>query len=220
MEPLIFEKSSAGRQGVSLPDLDVPEIKNLIPQELLNDEIDLPELSEVDVVRHFTKLSQKNFSVDSGFYPLGSCTMKYNPKINEDISRMPGLSNIHPLQDGNTVQGILELLFNFEEYLKAIFGYEAFTLQPSAGAHGELTALLMIKEYFRCQGSGARCQVIIPDSAHGTNPASVAFVGYEVVQVRSNASGGVDLDALRAATGDDTAAMMLTNPNTLGLFDE
>jgi glycine dehydrogenase subunit 2 len=225
---LIFEKSSPDRKAYSLPDLDVSEekIEKLIPKELLRESLNLPELSEVDVVRHFTNLSRKNFGVDSGFYPLGSCTMKYNPKVNEEIAKLPGFTDIHPYQPAEEVQGILELLYDFEQYLCAIFGYDAFTFQPAAGAHGELTSLLMIKAYheenskLKTQNSKLRNKIIIPDSSHGTNPASVSMVGYETIVVKSNGRGNIDIDALRKAVGEDTAGLMLTNPNTLGLFDE
>ncbi|MDD5382906.1 MAG: aminomethyl-transferring glycine dehydrogenase subunit GcvPB [Candidatus Margulisbacteria bacterium] len=219
---LIFEKSSAGRKAFSLPDLDIPEedIDELVPKDLLRAELNLPELAEIDVVRHFTNLSRKNFGVDSGFYPLGSCTMKYNPKVNEEAAKSPGFTDIHPLQDEAEIQGILELLYNFEQYMCAIFGYDAFTLQPAAGAHGELTSLMMIKAYHRDKGNGKRDKVIIPDSSHGTNPASVSMVGYHPIVVKSNGRGNIDIDALIKAVGDDTAGLMLTNPNTLGLFDE
>jgi len=221
-EPLIFERSSEGRSAVSLPSLDVPSkpLKDLVPEGMLRRELFLPEVSEIDLVRHFTRLSQRNFGVDLGFYPLGSCTMKYNPKMNEDIAMLSGFSEIHPYQDESTVQGILELLYNFEKYLCEIFGYRGFTLQPAAGAHGELTALFMIKAYHQSRGDAARSIVIVPDSSHGTNPASVTMVGYKAHQVRSNERGGVDIDELKKAVGPDTAALMLTNPNTLGLFDE
>jgi glycine dehydrogenase subunit 2 len=227
-EPLIFEKSSPGRRAFSLPDLDVPEqkIEDLIPQELLRDDLNLPELSEVDVIRHFTNLSHKNFGVDGGFYPLGSCTMKYNPKVNEEIAKLPGFTEIHPHQPEKEAQGILELLYNFEQYLCAIFGYDAFTFQPAAGAHGELTALLMIKAYhedklkIKNEKLKTRNKIIIPDSSHGTNPASVTMCGYQIKVVKSNGRGNIDVDELRKAAGDDTAGLMLTNPNTLGLFDE
>ncbi|NQT29999.1 MAG: aminomethyl-transferring glycine dehydrogenase subunit GcvPB [Candidatus Saganbacteria bacterium] len=223
-EPLIFEKSRPGRAAYSLPDLDVPlqSVKDLIPKELLRDNLNLPELSEIDVVRHFTHLSEKNLGVDSAFYPLGSCTMKYNPKVSEEIAKLPHFTEIHPYQAEDEISGILELLYNFEQYLCAIFGYEAFTFQPAAGAHGELTALLMIKAYHenKSKVSGPRSKVIIPDSSHGTNPASVALVGYETVVVKSNSRGNIDIEALKEVVGDDTAALMLTNPNTLGLFDE
>jgi len=222
-EPLIFELSSEGRRAFSLPDLDVDaeDISKLVPSGLLlSGSPDLPEVSEVDLVRHFTRLSRRNFSVDLGFYPLGSCTMKYNPKVNEDAAALPGFRDIHPLQSDSTVQGLLELLYNFEQYMCAVFGYDAFTLQPAAGAHGELTALLMIKAYHKSRGDDKRNKVIVPDSSHGTNPASVSMVGCKVRQVRSNARGGIDLDELKKAVGGDTASLMLTNPNTLGLFDE
>ncbi len=221
-EPLIFEKSSPGRKAYSLPDLDVPEekIEDMIPKELLRKDLNLPELSEVDVIRHFTNLSHKNFGVDSGFYPLGSCTMKYNPKVNEEIAKLPGFTDIHPYQPAEEVQGILELLYNFEQYLCVIFGYDAFTFQPAAGAHGEMTSLLMIKAYHEDKGQGSRVKIIIPDSSHGTNPASVTMCGYESVVVKSNGRGNIDLDELKKVVGEDTAGLMLTNPNTLGLFDE
>jgi glycine dehydrogenase subunit 2 len=222
-EPLLNELSRPGRAAFSLPDLDVPseKIENLIPKQLLSDgSPDLPELSEVDVIRHFTNLSHRNFGVDSGFYPLGSCTMKYNPKVNEDVSSLAGFTDINPHQDASTVQGMLELLYNFEKYLCAIFGYDAATLQPAAGAHGELTSLFIIKAYHRDRGQGMRNKVIVPDSSHGTNPASVSMVGWHAVQVRSNEGGGVDIEELKKVAGSDTAALMLTNPNTLGLFDE
>jgi len=221
-EPLIFEKSTPGSSAYSLPDLDVPseDISKLIPEDLIRKDLNLPELSELDVIRHFTRLSQKNFSVDTHFYPLGSCTMKYNPKANEEVAKLPGFANIHPLQDEAEIQGMLELLYNFEKYLCAIFGYAAFTLQPAAGAHGELTSLMMIKSYHRDRGQGKRDKVIIPDSSHGTNPASVSMVGYKAVVVKSNGRGNIDIDEVKKVVGGDTAGLMLTNPNTLGLFDE
>jgi glycine dehydrogenase subunit 2 len=227
-EPLIFEQSSPGRQAYSLPELDVPArpLGELLPKELVRTELDLPELSELDVVRHFTRLSQRNFGVDSGFYPLGSCTMKYNPKVNEEVAKLPGFTGAHPLQSEAEVQGLLALLYNFEQYLCSLFGFTAFTLQPAAGAHGELTALMMIKAYHQAnskvkgQNSKIRNKIIIPDSSHGTNPASVAMVGFEPVVIKSNGRGNVDLAVLKKAVGDDTAGLMITNPNTLGLFDE
>ena len=227
-EHLIFELSIPDRKGYSLPECDVPQqdLEKLIPPSLLRKELNLPEVSEVDVVRHFTGLSRKNFGVDSGFYPLGSCTMKYNPKINEDVAGMKGFTDIHPLQDDESVQGMLELLYNMEQYLCAIFGYDAFTFQPAAGAHGELTALMMIKAYheeklkIKNVKLKTRKNIIIPDSSHGTNPASVSMVGYQAVVVKSNGRGNIDVEALKKVVGDDTAGLMLTNPNTLGLFDE
>lgn len=221
--PLLKELSKPGRAAYSLPPLDVPleKTEDLIPKLYISASMpDLPEVSEVDVIRHFTNLSRKNFGVDTGFYPLGSCTMKYNPKINEDIAKLDGFTGINPSQDDATVQGMLELLYNFQRYLCAIFGFDAATLQPAAGAHGELTALFIIKSYLRDKGQGTRDKVIVPDSSHGTNPASVNMVGWHTIQVRSNSKGGVDIDELHAAVGPDTAAIMITNPNTLGLFDE
>ena len=220
--PNLKELSRPGRKAAFLPQLDVPSerTENIIPKQFLADGLPpMPEVSEVDIIRHFTNLSRKNFGVDSGFYPLGSCTMKYDPKVNEDIASLSGFTDINPRQDPSQVQGMLELLYNFEEYLCAIFGFDAATLQPAAGAHGELTSLFMIKAFLRDKGQGARDKVIVPDSSHGTNPASVSMVGWKAVQVCSNKNGGVDIDELKKAVGPDTAALMLTNPNTLGLFD-
>ncbi|HHV63334.1 MAG TPA: aminomethyl-transferring glycine dehydrogenase subunit GcvPB [Firmicutes bacterium] len=224
VEPLIFELGSEGRRGYSLPECDVPErrIEDLIPPECLRrDEPHLPEVSEVEVIRHFTRLSQLNYGVDVGFYPLGSCTMKYNPKVNEDVAGLPGFTRLHPYEPEELVQGALELMYELEGYLAAISGMTRVTLQPAAGAHGELTGLMMIKAYHEHRGEGGRRRkVIIPDSAHGTNPASATLCGYQVVEVKSDERGGVDIADLRALAGEDTAALMLTNPNTLGLFDE
>ncbi|MGH2447899.1 MAG: aminomethyl-transferring glycine dehydrogenase subunit GcvPB [Chloroflexota bacterium] len=221
-EPLLFDISSPGRQGYSLPDLDVPEtpVDQLIPPEYLRQQpAELPELSEPDVIRHFTHLSQQNYSIDSGFYPLGSCTMKYNPKINEAVVTRPGWEDIHPLQPEATVQGALRLMYELQGALAEIAGMDLFTLQPAAGAHGELTGLLMIQAYHRSRGEH-RDEIIAPDSAHGTNPATAAMLGYKLITVRSDQRGRVDLEELRRLVGDRTAAMMLTNPSTLGLFDE
>lgn len=221
--PLIFERSTPGRRGYRLPDLDVPEVElsELIPAEFLREEPPaLPEVSELEVVRHYTQLSRLNHGVDVGFYPLGSCTMKYNPRANEDVTALPGLAAIHPYQPEETVQGALELMYNLSDHLAVISGLEATTLQPAAGAHGEFTGLLVIKAYHEHRGEGHRNEVIIPDSAHGTNPASCAMVGYKVIEVPSNERGGVDVEALKALVGPNTAGLMLTNPNTLGLFDE
>jgi len=221
-EPLLFEISSPGRVGFSLPQLDVPEkpIEELIPVAYLRKvPANLPELSEPDVIRHFTHLSQENYSIDSGFYPLGSCTMKYNPKVNEVTVNQPGFRDIHPLQPEPTVQGALHLMYDLQASLCQIAGMDAFTLQPAAGAHGELTGLLMIQAYHRSRGE-ARTEIIAPDSSHGTNPASAAMLGYKLITVRSDARGRVDLDELRRLVGPDTAALMLTNPSTLGLFEE
>lgn len=221
--PLIFERSAPGRRGYRLPELDVPEVPvtELIPSEFLRDEPPaLPEVSELEVVRHYTQLSRLNHGVDVGFYPLGSCTMKYNPRVHEDVTSLPGFAAIHPYQPEETVQGALELIYNLSEYLAVISGLHATTLQPAAGAHGELTGLMVMKAYHEQRGEGHRNEVIIPDSAHGTNPASCAMVGYKVVEVPSNERGAVDVEALKGLVGPNTAGLMLTNPNTLGLFDE
>ena len=217
-EPTIYELSSPGRIGVIFPKPDVPATK--LPQDLLRSELPLPELAEADVVRHFVNLSKYNYSVDGGFYPLGSCTMKYNPKINEDTARLPGFAFTHPLQPIETVQGSLMLMYNLQEWLKEISGFTAMTLQPAAGAHGELTGVLIMRAYHKNRGDEKRVRMLIPDSAHGTNPASSAMSNLEVVQIPSDAHGNVDLTALKAACDDSTVGLMLTNPNTLGLFDE
>jgi len=218
VEPTVYELSSPGRVGVAYPDLDVPRAK--LPDALLREELPLPELSEVDVVRHFVKLSTFNYGVDSGFYPLGSCTMKYNPKINEDTARLPGFTNLHPKQPIETAQGALVLMYQLQEWLKEISGFDAITLQPAAGAHGEFTGALIMRNYHKDRNDTKRVKMLIPDSAHGTNPATSAMSGLNVVQIPSDARGNVDLDALRAEADDTVVGMMLTNPNTLGLFDE
>jgi glycine dehydrogenase subunit 2 len=220
--PLIFERSTEGRIGYSLPELDVPEVnvEELIPSEYLRiEEPGLPEISELDIMRHYTLLSNNNHGVDSGFYPLGSCTMKYNPKINESVARFPGFAHIHPLQEESSVQGALELMYDLQEHLIEITGMDEVTLQPAAGAHGEWTGLMMIRAFHEANGDTKRTKVIVPDSAHGTNPASATVAGLETVTVKSNDEGLVDLEDLRRLAGPDTAALMLTNPNTLGLFE-
>lgn len=217
-EPTIFELSAVGRKGVNFPDPDVP--LSSLPENLLRKELPMPELSELDVVRHFTHLSVLNYSIDSGFYPLGSCTMKYNPKINEVTARLPGFSATHPLQPIETVQGNLALMYQLQEILKEISGFDGVTLQPAAGAQGEFVGVLIIRAYHRSRNDTKRVKMLIPDSAHGTNPATTAMVGMEVVSIPSDPRGNVDLDALRAACDDTLAGLMLTNPNTLGLFDE
>ncbi|ALS78851.1 glycine dehydrogenase [Planococcus kocurii] len=222
-QALIFELTKEGRVGYSLPTLDVPEIdlSELLPNDLIRAQAaELPEVSELDIMRHYTALSNRNHGVDSGFYPLGSCTMKYNPKINETVARYPGFANIHPLQDEKTVQGALALMFDLQEHLKEITGMDEVTLQPAAGAHGEWTGLMMIRAYHEARGDFKRTKVIVPDSAHGTNPASATVAGFETVTVKSSDKGLVDLEDLKRVVGDDTAALMLTNPNTLGLFEE
>jgi glycine dehydrogenase subunit 2 len=219
---LLFEMSRRGRRGTSLPSCDVPvkPLDELLPPELQRQTpLELPELSEGEVIRHYTALSRRNFGVDSGFYPLGSCTMKYNPKINEEMAALPGFALLHPLQDESTVQGALALMYLLEEGLKEVTGMDRVSLQPVAGAHGELTGLLVIGAYHRARGE-ERKKVIVPDSAHGTNPATATMAGYEVVQIPSDHRGLVDVAALQAALDSDTAALMLTNPNTLGLFEE
>jgi len=220
---LIFELSKPGRVSYSLPELDVPELElnELVPSEYLRQSApEFPEVSEIDLMRHYTELSNRNHGVDSGFYPLGSCTMKYNPKINEDVARYPGFTGIHPYQDESTVQGALELMYHMQDYLAEITGMDAVTLQPAAGAHGEWTGLMLIRAYHESRGDKKRTKVIVPDSAHGTNPASATVAGFEIITVKSNADGNVDVNALREVVGEDTAALMLTNPNTLGLFEK
>jgi glycine dehydrogenase subunit 2 len=217
-EPQLCELSVSGRWGLTYPQPDVP--KSEFPKALLREQLPMPELSEVDVVRHFTRLSQLNYSIDTGFYPLGSCTMKYNPKVNEETARIPGFSNVHPLQPVETVQGCLELMFMLQEWLKEIGGFAGVSLQPAAGAQGELTGVLIIRAYHTSLGNNKRIKILIPDSAHGTNPATSAMSGMQVIQIKSDARGNVDLDALEAECDDSLAGLMLTNPNTLGLFDE
>ncbi len=222
-QPLIFEMTKEGRVGYSLPELDVPQVDltELLGEEMVRDVFaELPEVSELDIMRHYTALSKRNHGVDSGFYPLGSCTMKYNPKINESVARFSGFANIHPLQEESTVQGAMELMYDLQEHLKEITGMDEVTLQPAAGAHGEWTGLMMIRAFHEANGDFNRTKVIVPDSAHGTNPASATVAGFETVTVKSNEHGLVDLEDLKRVVGDDTAALMLTNPNTLGLFEE
>lgn len=219
---LIFEVSKAGRKAYSLPECDVPEIdcSSIIPEAMLREgDLELPEVSEVDVVRHFTLLSNKNFGVDTGFYPLGSCTMKYNPKINEDMAALPGFTGVHPYQPVETAQGSLQLMYELGAMLSEITGMEQVSLQPAAGAHGELTGLMIIKAYHQSRGDHKRNKIIVPDSAHGTNPASAAVAGFEIVEIKSDDMGAVDLEALKAVLNDETAGLMLTNPSTLGLFE-
>ncbi|HKO01773.1 MAG TPA: aminomethyl-transferring glycine dehydrogenase subunit GcvPB [Thermoanaerobaculia bacterium] len=216
---MIFEHSKKGRRGYRLPALDVPEQNDVLPQSLLRGEIsDEVEVSEVDVIRHFTRLSKMNVSIDAGLYPLGSCTMKHNPRLNEEIARVPGFALSHPLQAEHQVQGNLELLWNLEQTLKEIFGLPRVTLQPVAGAHGELTGILMVHKALAKTGN-ARKYILIPDSAHGTNPASAHFAGYEIKELKSNARGVVDVDVLAQAVTEDVAALMITVPNTLGVFE-
>ena len=217
-EPLIYDLSVPGRPGVTLPASDVPAAG--LPKGLVRQDLPLPELSELDVVRHFVRLSQLNHSIDTAFYPLGSCTMKYNPKVNEDAARLPGFAFSHPLQDPETAQGNLALMYSIQEWLCEIGGFAGISLQPAAGAHGELTGILIIRAYHTARGDAKRTKILIPNSAHGTNPATTAMSGLEVVELPSDERGNVDLAALRAVCDDTVAGLMLTNPNTLGLFEE
>ncbi len=216
---LVFEKSRGGRGMSMLPACDV-EIKKPGEKDARQKELHLPQMSENDLSRHYTELAKKSHGVNDGFYPLGSCTMKYNPKINEDMAALPGFTQIHPLQPEHSVQGCLEVLKKSEEYLCEITGMDGMTFQPAAGAHGEFTGLMLIKAYHESRGDEKRTKIIVPDSAHGTNPASATMAGYKVVSIASAPDGGVDLEALKAACGEDTAGLMLTNPNTVGLFDK
>ena len=220
-DKLIFDLSKEGRQGYSLPVNKWTASVSELPAGLRRgEEPALPQVSELDVVRHYTNLSQMNFGVDSGFYPLGSCTMKYNPKINEEIAAMPAFAGLHPLQPAETVQGALRLYKDLARALSAITGMAEFTLNPFAGAHGELTGLMVIRQYHMARGDQKRTRIIVPDSAHGTNPASAAVCGLEIVQVKSNAAGLVDVEDLKPLLDDTIAGIMMTNPNTLGLFEK
>ena len=220
-DKLIFDLSKAGRQGYSLPTRTWDATLADLPAGLTRSEAPaLPQVSELDVVRHYTNLSQMNFGVDSGFYPLGSCTMKYNPKINEEIAAMPAFAGIHPLQPSETVQGVLRVYKELAHSLSAITGMAEFTLNPFAGAHGELTGLMIIRQYHLSRGDVKRTRVIVPDSAHGTNPASAAVCGLEIVQVKSKENGLVDVEDLKPLLADTIAGIMMTNPTTLGLFEK
>lgn len=219
---LIFERGKKGRTSYSLPEMDVPEMD--LDNEFENcyirtDAPDLPEVSELDIMRHYTGLSRRNYGVDSGFYPLGSCTMKYNPKINEDVASLDGFSHIHPHQDPKTVQGAMEMMYDLQASLSELTGMHDFSLQSAAGAQGEWSGLMMIRAFHEANGDDNRTKVIVPDSAHGTNPASVTVAGFEPVTVQTNENGLVDLEDLKRVVDEETAAMMLTNPNTLGLFE-
>lgn len=213
----IFEKSN-GVDGIGFEE---NELGDFLPQELIRkDVIGLPQLSELEVMRHYKELSDRNFCIEKGFYPLGSCTMKYNPKVNELLASLEGFANLHPLQSDEDSQGALELMFNLQEALKKITGMDAVTLQPAAGAHGELTGMMVIKKYFETKGETNRKKVIVPDSAHGTNPMSAKMCGFDILQVQSNEKGQVDIEALKELLDSDVAAIMMTNPNTLGIFEE
>lgn len=219
IEPLIFEYSVKGRKGWTLPKLDVKPDTDLIPEEYLRKDNNLPELSEIDVMRHFIHLSLMNHHIDKGFYPLGSCTMKYNPKINEDVSRFEGFTELHPLEPVEYCQGALHLMYELQEYLKIIAGVDAVTLQPAAGAQGELTGMLIVRKHFE-KKKEKRITVLIPDSAHGTNPASVTLSGFSAQEIKSNNEGLIDIENLSKVVEENTACLMLTNPNTLGLFEK
>lgn len=219
---LIFELSHSGRRCHRLPASDVPEVSldTLIPPKYRSEPPSLPEVGEIDLIRHFTNLSTRNMCIDTNFYPLGSCTMKYNPKRHERLAGLPGFANLHPHQDDDTLQGMLELLHGLQEYLIEISGLPAVSLQPAAGAQGELAALFVAAAYFRDKGQTQRHKVLVPDSAHGTNPASAALAGFETITVRSGADGLVDIEDLKSKIGPDSGVFMITNPNTLGLFEK
>ena len=215
---LIFERSRKGLRCATIRPLEVPA--HNLEKKYLRKDIQLPEVAEVDMARHYTELSRNAFGVDSGFYPLGSCTMKYNPKVNEELASLPGFAKVHPLQEEETVQGSLHLMADLGADLAELTGMDGMTLQPCAGAHGEFTGLLLIASYHESRKDTKRNKILVPDTAHGTNPASAVMAGFEVINIKSNEEKGVDLDDLRAKVGDDTAALMLTNPTTLGLFEK
>lgn len=220
---LLIEISKEGRKAYSLPKLDVQpiELNEMLDHNMIKKtDLELPEVSELDVVRHYTLLSNKNFGVDTGFYPLGSCTMKYNPKINEDMASLSKFTNMHPYQPIETAKGSLELMYNLSKILCEITGMDEVTLQPSAGAHGEFTGLMIIRKYHETRGDLKRTKVIVPDSAHGTNPASANMAGFDIIEVQSTKNGAVDIDKLKEVLNDEVAALMLTNPSTLGLFEK
>jgi len=217
-EKTVYELSQPGRSGVTFPDPDVPNTP--LPESFAREDLVLPELSELDVIRHFTTLSKLNYSIDGGFYPLGSCTMKYNPKINEQIVRLPGLANTHPLQPIVSIQGNLYIMYQLQEWLQEISGFQTVSLTPAAGAQGELVGALIIKKFHQINEDPKRNKILIPDSAHGTNPATSSMSGFKVVPMPSDERGNVDLEALKTECDDSLAGLMLTNPNTLGLFEE
>ncbi|NLW41789.1 MAG: aminomethyl-transferring glycine dehydrogenase subunit GcvPB [Tissierellia bacterium] len=221
-DKLIFELSTPNRVAYKLPDIDVEEldIESIIPKEFLaEEELNFPEVSELDVIRHYTNLSMKNYGLDAGFYPLGSCTMKYNPKINEKTSRLDGFANLHPLQSDDCIQGALELLYNLDKSLAEIAGMDKMSLNPAAGAQGELAGMMTIKKYHESRGDFKRNKIVVPDSSHGTNPATAAMVGCEILQIPSTEDGKVDVEYLKNVVDDSVLGLMLTNPNTLGIFE-
>ncbi len=218
LEPLIYDLGAPGREGVKLPAPDVPETE--IPSNLLRDSLDLPEVSELDVVRHFTRLSRLNFGIDTTFYPLGSCTMKYNPRINEDMARLPGFAHLHPAIDDHHSQGALAVMWQLQEWLREIVGFDAISLQPAAGAQGEFAGILMIRAYHIANGEGEkRKKIIVPASAHGTNPATSTMAGFQVIEIAAETDGTISIEKLKALCDDTIAGMMITVPNTLGLFE-
>lgn len=220
-DKLIFELSKEGRVGYSLPPLDIDEVRELIPKEYLREkDVKLPEVSENQVVRHYNALSRINYGVDTGFYPLGSCTMKYNPKINERVAKIPSMTRLHPYQDVEDTRGALEMMYTLEERLADISGMDRVTLQPAAGAQGEMVGLMMIKSYHEKNNESKRKYIIVPDSAHGTNPSSAQVVGFEIIEVGADERGNVDIEELKTHINDELAGLMLTNPSTLGLFEE
>ncbi len=219
-EALLFEKSAPGKRAYKMPPLDVPAVdaEALLGSAVRTDKAELPELSEIEIIRHFTRLSTWNYAIDLGMYPLGSCTMKYNPRVNEAVSRLEGLADAHPYRPESWAQGVLEIIDLLERCLLDITGMDAITLQPAAGAHGEFTGILLVRAWHESQGNPRR-KILIPDSAHGTNPATAAICGYQVENLKSNSDGGIDLEALAAQVDEETAALMLTNPSTLGVFE-
>lgn len=221
LEPLLFEISRPGRLGVELPACDVPtqDVGTLLPAGAVRGDLPLPELSEPEVIRHFTRLSRFTYSIDLGFYPLGSCTMKYNPKINEEAARLPGFGRAHPALPDESAQGTLEVLYEMQHILAEIAGMDACSLQPAAGAHGELLGLMLIQAYHADRGEGRRDTILVPETAHGTNPASAARCGYKTLTVKSDSRGRTDVAHLKSLLSDTVAGLMLTNPNTLGLFE-
>mgnify|MGYP000942095142 CR=1 FL=1 len=222
MEQLIFEKSKSGRKGYTFPLLDVDECKisSFIPDYMLRkNKAELPEVSENEIARHFVKLSQLNYCIEKGLYPLGSCTMKYNPKVNEKAASLPGFSDLHPCSETKNAQGALQLIYELGEYLKEISGLQGVTLQPSAGSQGEFTGIMMIRAYHLDRNDLKRTKILIPDSAHGTNPASAAIGGFQIISIKSKENGRLDIEDLKKFAGEDVAGFMLTNPNTLGLFE-
>ena len=219
IEPLIYDLGAPERTGVTMPEPDVPTAA--IPQDLMRDDLDLPEVAEMDVIRHYTRLSSLNFAIDKNFYPLGSCTMKYNPRINEDVARLPGFAELHPLSDEHHSQGALAVMWQVQDWLAEISGFDATSLQPAAGAQGEFAGILMIRAYHKAQGEDEkRTRILVPDSAHGTNPATTTMAGYEAVEIPADEKGDVDLDKLRALCDDTVAGMMITVPSTLGVFED